>query len=223
MQIEISVQKYVHILEERKKALSGQLRILDEEAQHLHLQYKEELINAVQQNNNELIVFFNHTNRLVDVFHSLQQKEYDGKDFFDKIPLFFKKSNELVYAPCDDDSVFNYTNKMEEFASRAFKRLDKLSQINIDEMSLYGIRQLYYDLKQFLPTDLMNGYEYGSIVERFKLATQLNHKINALHDEIKPLVAEREAIEGTLDKIREFDLPPHSTIKLDTCKDVCPI
>lgn len=223
MQIEISVQKYVHILEERKNALSEQLRILDEEAHHLHLQYKEELINAVQQNNNELIVFFKHTNRLVDVFQSLQQKEYDKKGFFDKIPLFFKKSNELVYAPCDDESVSNYTNKIEEFAGRAFKRLDKLSQINIDEMSLYSIRQLYYDLRHFLPADLMNGYDDGIIAERFKSATHLNHKIAKLREEIKLLAAEREMIEGTLNKIREFDLPPHSMIKLDTCKDVCPI
>lgn len=223
MQIEISVQKYVHILEERKNALSEQLRILDEEAQHLYLQYKVEIVNAVQQNNNELIVFFKHTNQLVDVFQSLQQKEYDRKDFFDKIPLFFKKSNELVYAPSDDDTVSNHTNKMEEFASRAFKRLDKLSQINIDEMSLYSIRQLYYDLKCFLPADLMNGYEHGIIPERFKLATQLDRRIAKLREEIKPLAAEREAIEGTLNKIREFDLPQHSVIKLDTCKDVCAI
>lgn len=223
MRIEVSVKKYIHILEERKNVLSEQLRILDEESQHLHLQYKEELINAVQQNNNELIVFFKHTNRLVDVFQSLQQKEYDRKGFFDKIPLFFKKSNELVYAPCDDDSVSGYTNKMEEFASRAFKRLDKLSQINIDEMQLYTIRQFYYDLRPFLPADLMNGYECGIIAERFKPATQLDRKICVLREEIEPLVAEREAIEGTLNKIREFDLPPHSVIKLDTCKDVCAI
>ena len=223
MQIEVSVKKYVHILEERKSALSEQLRILDEEAHHLHLQYKEEMINVVQQNNNELIVFFKHTNRLVDVFQSLQQKEYDRKDFFDKIPLFFKKSNALVYAPCDDESVSNYTSKMEEFAGRAFKCLDKLLEIDIDEMSLYSIRQLYYDLKHFLPADLMNGYESGIIPERFERATRLNSKIAKLREEIKPLVAEREMIEGTLNKIREFDLPPHSVIKLDTCKDVCPI